>query len=167
MIGELWKHNQDALIKSAFALECSGLNGLEKTTTHNKNFELFQSIPVTLVTTFQGHQEWHIARRFSFTSRTTHTLIKTLLCHKLDLEYNYVHVVCEVMCCNYDYEKRVEVHESQEEVVNTPSDNYDMTSSSPDVDGLYTDGELLDDGVPELVEVWEQCQALHHSVLYE
>ena len=81
MIGRSWKEDREAFIKLAFSLEFSRSSGIEKEDTHNKFFEVFKAVPVTMVTTFQGHKEWHLAHCFGMTSTTTHTLIKALLRH--------------------------------------------------------------------------------------
>ena len=70
-------------------------------------YGLFSLLPVIMVTVFQGHREWHIARKFSLTSTTSHVLVKALLHNDMDLEFDCVCHVCEYMCKNYDYEKRV------------------------------------------------------------
>ena len=78
-IRRLWMEDRGRLTELAFALECLNcLNEIDTKDTHKDFFELFQSLPVTVVTTFQGHREWHIARHFSLTPTTTHSLTTPL-----------------------------------------------------------------------------------------
>ena len=89
--GELWKRDRESLKKL-----CSRFEGEEKKQTHEEYFDLFQSMPLTLVTAFQGHREWHIARRLSLTSTTTYAAIKALLRHSVDIKYNYIRTFLRV-----------------------------------------------------------------------
>ena len=84
-MGEIWKEDREAFIKLEFSLEFSRSSGIEKEDTHNKFFEVFKAVPMIMVTAFQGHKEWHLARCFSLTSTTTHVLIKALLRHYFTL----------------------------------------------------------------------------------
>ena len=56
-MGELWRKDCQALIKLAFWLEFSRSSGAESKQTHDHFFRLFQDLPVTMVTAFQGYQE--------------------------------------------------------------------------------------------------------------
>ena len=85
---------------------------------------------MTLVTACQGHREWHIARRLSFTSTTTHALIKALLRHSADLEYDYVRTVCEFMCSKYDFDKQMEEQTRRENEATEEQSNENCTQSS-------------------------------------
>ena len=105
-----------------------------------------------IVTAFQGHHKWHIARRFSLTSTTTHTLIKALLRHYLDLQHHFVRVVCEFMCHTYDYDKRAEEVERRE----AEAEEEEQTT--------YTDAELLENGVPEVAE---ECETVPLTARYD
>lgn len=78
-------------------------SGDDRDKVHAIYLDIYKVFPVTVVTAFQGHREWHVARRHSFTSTTTHALIKAMLRHYGDLEFDYVRIVCEYMCPNYIY----------------------------------------------------------------
>ncbi len=51
-------------------------------------FKLFCDYDVTMVTTLQGHREWHITRKFGLSSNQAHALVKALLHHDLDCDLN-------------------------------------------------------------------------------
>ena len=154
-IGRLWMEDQGRLTELAFALECSNcLNEIDTKDTHKDFFELFQSLPVTVVAAFQGHREWHIARRFSLTPTTTHALIKALLRHYSDLQHDFVRVVCEFMCHTYDYDKRAEEVERREA----------EAEDAEEEQTTYTDAELLENGVPEVAE---ECETVPLTARYD
>ena len=161
----LWKEDRGALKKLGFSLECSASKGKEKQQTHDEFYEKFQDLPVTQVTAFQGHREWHIARRLSFTSTTTHALIKVLLRHYCDLEFDCVRKVCEFMCSNYNYDERVQQYESRQ---SNDSDSEPGSPDSNDID-ICEDEELLENGIPELIEPSEkiQLEARRDMLLFE
>ena len=110
--------------------------------------EMFQLLPVTIVTAFQGHCEWHIACQFSLTSTNSHSVTKALLRHYLDLKYNLVCQVCEFMCKNYDYEKIAKEH-AWREAEDTEE------KESPVDQNTYSDKELIEHGVPTMAKEWE------------
>ena len=83
------------------------------------------------------------------TSTTTHALIKALLRHDLDLEFDCVCKVCEYMCKEYDHEKRVEEH-ARREAEDVVEDEESLADHN-----TYSDEELLEHGVPELTEECE------------
>lgn len=103
--GELWHKNKEQLVDLSFGSETSQFSGDNQNEVHTDYLELYRALLVTVVVTFQGHCEWHIAWRLSLTLTTTHALIKikALLQHFVNLEFKYVRVVCEVMCPNYKY----------------------------------------------------------------
>ena len=145
-IGNLWKNNKDKLIEEAFGIIASAATGVQKMQIHSEYFALFLSLPVTVVTAFQGYREWHIARMFRLTSTTSHALVKALLRHGLDLQYDFVRVVCEYMCKHYNYERRLE-----EQARNAPApEESDDAGSIPSED--YSDDYLLEYGVPDLAQ---------------
>ena len=132
------------------ALNVHGLPA-ERKDVHNVYLDIYKALPVKVVTAFQGHREWHIARRLSLTSTTTHALIKTLLRHHLDLEFDCIRIVCEFMCPNYNYEDRVIEH-ARREVEESNKDEAEVAEED-----VLTDAHLLEFGVPESAE---ECEVL-------
>ena len=138
-IGNLWKNDKDKLIEEAFGIIASAATGIEKNQIHSEYFALFLSLPVTVVTAFQGYREWHIARMFRLTSTTSHALIKALLRHELDLQYDFVRVVCEYMCRNYNYNCRLEERNNREAALQAAEDE----DSNSQQEENYSDEYLL------------------------
>ncbi len=160
---KLWKDDRKELIKLAFALELARKKGRAMKETHDEFFELFSELPVESVTAFQGFPEWHIARRLSLTSTTTHALIKALLRHYYDLEHDYIRTVCEFMCKNYDYNERMRERTRSEEEDTEAEQQYHDEDADEELDNLpeiYTDEYLLSNELPNGLESWEHTELL-------
>ena len=164
---KLWKDDREGFKKLSFSLECSIFNENERKDTHNEYYLLFSELDIKQVTAFHGHREWHIARKLSLTSTSTHALIKALLRHNMDFEHDFIRTVCEYMCPNYNHDERVRKH--VEEQQRTEEEEAEQDDEEIDATGTYTDEYLLEHGVPTLVEDWELSilQARYDMLLFE
>ena len=84
----LYKNDRPSLHKKGFAtntqIEYEDDNNNDVTERNDCYYELFNSMPVEMVTTQQGTKEWHLCRSFSFTSSTMLDLMSVLKRHKVD-----------------------------------------------------------------------------------
>ncbi len=124
-----------------------------KNDTHAIFYEIFALIPVKLVTAFQGYCKWHLARKCSFRSISTHAMIKALLRHYQDLEFDFIQTICEFMCPNYDYSKRMRACALDLQWSEKAVNNINSSNSG---NFIYTDAELLENGDPDPVKVLER-----------
>ena len=137
----------------AFLLDCSIFEGTERALTHNTYHDLFSETSIDVVTAYQGYRKWHIARKFSMTSTTTHALIKALMRHNMDLEHHFIRVVCEFMCSNYDYDERVRKRAlKQQRAAEELQQAEDVSNLQSAFDKMYSNEYIIENGIPDMVE---------------
>ena len=88
---QIWNNNRSKLKEIGFALEVSAVEAkVQQKSLHSKYTQLFFDLPITQVTAFLGHKEWHLTHQFSLSSKHTYSLICILCKHYLDLEHEYL-----------------------------------------------------------------------------
>ena len=60
--GELWHNDRGKLVDLSFGVDASRYSGNKRDRVHAAYLDVYKALPVTVVTAFQEHREWHVAR---------------------------------------------------------------------------------------------------------
>jgi len=129
-MGRLWNKDREKLKALGYVMEQSScrMKSAEAKRTHAMYYDLLCNADVDQVTAFPNGKEFHLARRFSLTSKQTYALLLVLKRHYKDLDYDYIRVVFDFMYKNYNIEQRQQQKANDEQAANDAANNNNAES---------------------------------------
>ena len=170
--GDLWNENREKLKSLGFHLEASHLTSKrEKDRLHETYKQLFFELNILQTTIKPNHTEWHLARRFSFTSRQIHGFIMILKNHFFDVvgedaqAREDAQAVFTYLWKDYDTVKRMEDKEKKDKDAESEMLSQDE-SSAPIIYYSHDRSieDLLENG-PDSDSMEQEVQVFIHKVL--